>query len=156
MNTTTNDVVVELNEFYRRNRIKIYTEACTLTKTLERRRVISELNQLPYVLNTNLTREDVEQLRHVNPISPVTALSPMIENLRKSFVITSDYYLMRPLYYHDTDDGPQSIIGLPKAHLDWGALPEKYRAKDYKMSHGAMRDLYDQLIKNHKRFSKEA
>ena len=75
--------------------------------------------------------------------------------LRDSFVITSDFCLMRPLYYRELENGPQTVIGLPKAHLDWDTLPEKYRAKDYAMSRGMMRDLYDQLIKNHKRFSKE-
>ncbi len=149
MNTTSTNIVVKLNDFYRHNRIKVYTEANTLTNAKQARRVIDELNNIPDVLSTSLTRDEVEQTRHEKSLSPIFMM------LRDSFVITSDFCPMRPLYYRELENGPQTVIGLPKAHLDWGTLSEKYRAKDYAMSHGMMRDLYDQLIKNHKRFSKE-
>lgn len=133
--TTTNKPVVELNSFYHSIKMKRFDEAHKLTNVEVRRSAFKAVDHLPDVVNTSLTCDEVKTARYEDEMSPVT------KALRESFVITSDYHLMRPLYtaYHG---------------FDWD-LPKKYQKKDYEMAKGRRRDLYDQLILNHERFSDE-
>lgn len=134
-NTTTN-AVVELNDFYQDVRMKRFEEARKITNSKVRQSAFEAIDKIPDVVNTSLTCDEVKEARHGNRLSPTN------KTLRNSFVITSDYHLMRPLYFHEHS-------------VDWD-LPKKYQQKDYEMSKGGQRDLYDQMIKNHFRFSKEA
>lgn len=134
MNTnTTTEPVVELNDFYQNVKMKRFEEARKLTNTKTRQSAFDAIDHLPDVVNTSLTCDEVKKARYGSKLSPITKM------LRESFVITSDYHLIRPLYtnYHS---------------VDWD-LPKKYQKKDYEMAKGSRRNLYDQMILNHERFS---
>lgn len=133
MNTNTDTPVVEINDFYQSVKMNRFEEARKLTSTKTRQSAFEAIYRLPDVVNTNLTCDEVKRARYGSKLSPITKM------LRESFVITSDYHLIRPLYtnYHS---------------VDWD-LPKKYQKKDYEMAKGSRRNLYDKLIKNHFRFN---
>lgn len=136
----TNNVSVKLNDFYDDYRFKALRDFGKLNRPSAYQKAFDKLAHFPSVLDTNLTHDEVKNLRTHGDRSLTAG------ELTDSFIITSDFYLMKPSYWLPSRD--VEIIGLPcpSYHMD----PSPFiRKRQYANAKGLKHDLMTQLINNH-------